>query len=69
MKAKYTTIDLRTKKGFRKAEDLKSKGWKIVSVGFSTIQMIKTRKGQTNILALVGIVYLVLMGIVLICMF
>lgn len=69
MKAKYITVDLRTIRGFRKAENLKSKGWKITSVGFSTIQLMRSNKGQSDIIALGFIGYLVLMVIVLLCIF
>ena len=44
MKAKYKTIDLRTIKGIKQAELLKSKGWKVGSVGFDTIQLYKVNK-------------------------
>ena len=47
MKYKYITIDLRSIKGFEKAEKLKTNGWHIISVGFNTIQLEKER-GQND---------------------
>ena len=43
MKTKYITIDLRTIKGFEKAERLQQQGWKIINVGWDDIQMFKEK--------------------------
>ena len=40
-KTKYQTIDTRTVEGIEKAEKLLNAGWKIGSVGFTTIQLWK----------------------------
>jgi len=37
MKYEYKRISLKTEKDFKKAEDLVEKGWKIISIGFTTI--------------------------------
>ena len=54
MAYKYKTIDLRTVKGIKQAERLKSLGWKIISVGFNTIMLEKkierTNKNVTKII-------------------
>ena len=47
MAYKYKTIDLRTVKGIKQAERLKSLGWKIISVGFNTI-MLEKKIERTN---------------------
>jgi len=44
MKLKYQTVDTRTLDGIKKAEKLKANGWKIGSVGFTTIQFYKEVK-------------------------
>ena len=41
MKIKYKTIDISTQKGLHQAVILRSKGWKIGSTGFITIQLYK----------------------------
>jgi len=41
MKIKYKTINTRTLKGLKQAENLKKSGWKIGSIGFYTIQFYK----------------------------
>jgi len=38
-KLQYKTVDLRSPKGFRQAEGLKARGWKVDSVGFHTVRM------------------------------
>ena len=37
----YKTITLKDVKGFQQAERLQRNGWKVISVGFETITMIK----------------------------
>ena len=41
IEAKYKTIDLRSKKGFKEAERLQKQGWKTAEVGLFTINMVK----------------------------
>ena len=41
MAYKYKTINLRLIKGIKQAEKLQSLGWKIISVGFTTVTMEK----------------------------
>ena len=41
IEAKYKTIDLRSKKGFKEAERLQKQGWKAAEVGLFTINMVK----------------------------
>lgn len=38
---KYKRVDTRTLKGLKQAEHLKNSGWKIISVGFYTIDFVK----------------------------
>lgn len=40
----YKTIDTRTLKGLEAAENLKAKGWKIISVGFWLITFERKAK-------------------------
>lgn len=42
-KFKYKRIDIRSEKGLEEAEDLKDKGWRIVSVGWDTVTMEKEK--------------------------
>ena len=41
---KYKIISLRTSKDFERAESLVEKGWKIINVGFTTLELIKRAK-------------------------
>ena len=41
IEAKYKTIALRSKKGFKEAERLQKQGWKTAEVGLFTINMVK----------------------------
>lgn len=41
MKYNYKTVDTRTLSGLKRAEWLKSHGWRIISSGFTTIQFEK----------------------------
>ena len=41
IEAKYKTIDLRSKKGFKEAERLQKQGWKTAEVGLFTSNMVK----------------------------
>jgi len=46
---KYKTVDLRTPKGIKHAEQLKSQGWVIGAIGFHTIQFYKSfKEGKDN---------------------
>jgi hypothetical protein len=45
----YRTADTRNLKGLRKAERLQREGWKIVSVGFSTIQFFKPKVKKAEV--------------------
>ena len=38
---KYKTIQIQSGKDLKRAENLCARGWKIASVGFSSIQLIK----------------------------
>jgi len=39
MKTKYETVSLRKADGFKRAEELQGKGWKVGSCGFDTVQL------------------------------
>ena len=41
MKVKYETIKLNSEKNFQRAENLKVRGYKIISIGFETITLMK----------------------------
>lgn len=43
-KLKYKTIDIKSTRELGQAEALKRKGWKIASIGFTTIQFYKENK-------------------------
>jgi len=38
---KYKTVELKTKKDFKRAESLKNKGWKIILIGIDNILLEK----------------------------
>lgn len=38
---KYKTVELKTEKDFKRAENLKTKGWKIILVGIDSILLEK----------------------------
>jgi hypothetical protein len=40
----YKTVDLRTEKGIKEAEELKEQGWTLGSHGLDTIQFYRDRK-------------------------
>lgn len=44
MKYDYKRVELKTKKDFKKAERLKDRGWKIISVGFINVILEKERR-------------------------
>lgn len=41
MNVRYRTIDIRTEKGLKQVEHLKSLGWTISSIGKTTIELYK----------------------------
>jgi len=41
MKVKYETIKLYSERDFERAENLKHRGYKIISVGFETVTLMK----------------------------
>lgn len=49
MKYQYKTVTIRSLKGLKRAEWYKSHGWKIISVGFETIQFEKPINKKRNL--------------------